>query len=63
MKHLDPCFLTTFVQKQVLKGTFGEIWCIQIQMYPKTDVELKYGAGNLKNKVSAHRLELVDQLS
>ena len=52
-----------FSKKQVLRGTFGEIWRIQIQMYPKTYVELKYGAYYLKNKVSAHRLGLVVQLS
>ena len=52
-----------FGKKQVLRGTFGEIWRIQIQMYPKTDVVLKYGASNLKNKFSAHRLGLVVQLS
>ena len=33
-----------FCKKQVLNGTFGEIWHIQIQMYPKTYDELKYGA-------------------
>ena len=52
-----------FCKKQVLRGTFGEIWRIQIKMYPKTYVELKYGACNLKNKFSAHRLWLVVQLS
>ena len=52
-----------FCKKQVLGGTFGEIWRIQIQMYPKTDVELKYGASNLKNEVSAYKLGLVVQLS
>ena len=62
VKHLDPCFLTTFVKK-VLRGTFGEIWRIQIQIYLKTNVELKYGACYLKNKVRAHRLGLVVQLS
>ena len=64
MRHLDPCFLTTLVKKkQVLRGTFGEIWRIQIQMYPQTPIEPKYGAFNLKNKVSAHGLGLVVQLS
>ena len=48
-----------FCKKQVLRGTFGEIWRIQIQIYPKTYVELKYGTCYLKNKVSAHRLGLV----
>ena len=52
-----------FCKKQELRGTFGEIWRIQIQIYPKTDVELKYGASNLKNEVSAHRLGLVVQLN
>ena len=50
VKHLDPCFLTTFCKKQVLRGTFGEIWRIQIQIYPKTYVGLKYGACNLQTK-------------
>ena len=53
----------SFCKKQVIRGTLGEIWHLQIQMYPKTDVELKYGASNLKNKLSAHRLGLVVQLS
>ena len=52
-----------FSKKQVLRDTFGEIWRIQIQMYPKTYEELKYGAFTLKNKVSAHKLGLVVQLS
>ena len=58
VKHLHPYFLTNFVK-------FGslEIWRIQIQIYPKTNVELKYGAFYLKNKVSAYRLGLVVQLS
>ena len=51
-----------FCKKQVLRGTFGEIWRIQIQMYPKT--EFKNGASNkVKVKVSAHRLGLEVQLS
>ena len=45
-----------FCKKQVLRGTFGEIWRIQIQIYLKTYVELKYGACYLKKKVSAHQL-------
>jgi hypothetical protein len=52
-----------FDKKQALRGTFGEIWCIQIQFYPKLYVELKYGACILTNEVSAHRLGLVVQLS
>ena len=43
-----------FDKKQVLKGTFGEIWHIQIQFYPRRYVELKYGACILKNKVIEH---------
>ena len=52
-----------FCKKQVLRGTFGEIWRIQIQIYLETYVELKYGACYLKIEVSAHRLGLVVQLS
>ena len=52
-----------FGKKKVLRGTFGEIWRIQIQMYPQTSFEPKYGAFNLKNKVSAHGLGLIVQLS
>ena len=51
-----------FCKKQVLKGTCGEIWRIQIQMNPKTYVELKYGGYYLKKEVSANRLGLVVQL-
>ena len=39
-----------FDKKQVLKGTFGEIWRIQIQMYPQTSFNPKYGAFNLKTR-------------
>ena len=52
-----------FCKKQVLRGTFGEILCIQMQKYPKTYIELKYGACYLNNEVSAHRLGLVVHLS
>ena len=54
-----------FGEKYVLRlrGTVGDIWRIQIQMYPQTSIEPKYGAFNLKNKVSAHGLGLIIQLS
>ena len=52
-----------FDKKQVLRGTFGEIWRIKIQFYSKRYVGLKYGACILKNEVSAHRLGLGVQLS
>ena len=52
-----------FSKKHVLRGTFGQIWPIQIKIYPKTYVKLKYGACYLKNKVIAHRSGLVVQLS
>ena len=52
-----------FCKKQVLRGPFGEIWSIQIQIYPKIYVELKYGECYLKNEVSAYILGLVVQLS
>ena len=52
-----------FGKKQVLIGTFGEIWRIQTQIYLYTCFEPKDGAFNLKNEVSAHELGLVFQLS
>ena len=42
-----------FCKKQVLRGNFGEIWHIQIQIYPKKYDEQKYCVCNLKNEVSA----------
>ena len=52
-----------FGKKQVLRGTFGEIWRIQIQIYPQTSVEPRYGVFYLTNEVSAHGLGLLVQLS
>ena len=50
-------------KKQVLRGTIWEIWCIQIQMYPKSYVEVKKnGACNLRKEVSTHRIGLVVNL-
>ena len=63
MKHLNPSLLTILVKKQLLRDTLGDIWRIQIQMYPQTSYEPKYGAFTMKNKVSAHGLGLVVQLS
>ena len=37
-------------KKQVLRGTFGEICRIQIQISPQTSVQLKYDVSNLKTK-------------
>ena len=56
-------FSNYFGKKHVLRGTFGEIWQIQIKMYPNTSFDPKYGALNLKNEVSADGLGLVVQLS
>ena len=50
-------------KKKVLRGTFWKIRHIQIKIYPKTYIEPKYGAVYLKNKVSAHVLVLLVQLS
>ena len=33
-----------FCTTQILCSTFWEIWCIQIQIYPQTSIEPKYGA-------------------
>ena len=52
-----------FGKKQVLRGTFGEIWRIQIQIYPETFIEPRYGAFYLTDEVSAYGLELLVQLS
>ena len=52
-----------FGKKQVLRGTFGEIWRIQIQIYPQTPIEPRYGAFYLTNEVSVHGLGLLVQLS
>ena len=52
-----------FGKKQLLRGTFGEIWHIKIQIYPQTSFEHKYSAFNLTIKVSAHGLVLLVQLS
>ena len=38
-----------FGKKQVLRVTSGEIWRIQILLYPHTSIEPKYGALNLEN--------------
>ena len=56
--------LSNYIGKiQVLRDNFGEIWRIQIQMYPQTSIEPKYGELYLKNEVSAHGLVLLVQLS
>ena len=52
-----------FGKKQVLRGTFGEICRIQIQIYHPNSIEPRYGAFYLTNKVSAHGLGLLVQLS
>ena len=52
-----------FGKIQALRGNFGEIWRIQIQIYPETSIKPKYGAFNLPNEVSAHGLGLLVQLS
>ena len=63
VKHLNPCLLNTLVKKQVLRGSFGEILLIQIQLFPQTSFEAELGSFNFKNEVSAHGLGLVVQLS
>jgi hypothetical protein len=52
-----------FGKKQVLRGSFGDIWRIQIQIYPQTSIEPRYGALYLTNEVSEHGLGLLVQLS
>ena len=48
---------------QVLRDSFGEIWRIQIQLYPQASIEPKYGEFYLKSEVSADGLVLLVQLS
>ena len=45
------CMLSKYSGKKKLglKGTFGEIWHIQIQLFPQTSFEAKFGSSNLKN--------------
>ena len=52
-----------FGKKQELGVTFWAIWPIKNQRYPQTSFESKYGAFYLKDKVSAHGLVLLFQLS
>ena len=52
-----------FNKIQVLRDNFGDIWRIQIQMYPQNSIVPKYGEFYLKNEVSAHGLVLLVQLS
>ena len=52
-----------FGKIQALRDNFWEIWHIQIQMYPQTSIEPKYGEFYLKNQVSVHGLVLLVQLS
>ena len=52
-----------FGKIQVLRDNLGEIWRIQIQMNLQTSIDPKYGAFNLNNKVCAHGLVLLVQLS
>ena len=49
--------------KIVLRGNFLKIRHIEIQIYPQTYIEPKYGAFYLKNEVSVHGLCLLVQLS
>ena len=44
-----------------MEGAFWKIQLIQIQIYPKTSIEAKYGAFYLRNKVSANGLVLLVQ--
>ena len=60
--YLFSCNNWFYIQK-VLRGTFWEIWRTQIQMYPQTSIEPKYGAFYLNNKVRVQGIVLLVQLS
>ena len=49
--------------QQVLRGTFWKIRRIQIQIYPETNIERKYGTFYLNNEARVHELVLLAQLS
>ena len=49
--------------QKVLGSVFQKIQRIQIQIYSQTSIERNYGEFYLKNKVSAHGLVLLVQLS
>ena len=44
---------------KVLRGTFLDIWHIQIQIYPQASIEAKYGAFYLSKEVNVHGLVLL----
>ena len=48
MSHLST-ENSTYVNKQVGEGTFWEILCIQLKIYPQTSFEPKYSAFYSKN--------------
>ena len=52
-KAPTPMLSTYLVYSKYLEVLLGEIWCIQIQMYPQTSFEPKYGD---------HRIGLAIQL-
>ena len=56
---LSNYFFTT----QVFRGTFGQMWCIQISIYTQTSNEPKYGEFYLKNEVSVPLQSWLVQLS
>ena len=52
-----------FCPKIVLRSTFWKIRRIQLQKYPQTHSEPKYGAYYMNNKVRVHGLVLLVQLN
>ena len=52
-----------FCTTEFIRGTFWQMWCIQIQIYTQNSIEPKYGAFDLKNKVSVPLQSLLVQLS
>ena len=63
MAHCCEALSNYFCTTQVVRGTFWEIWRIEIQIYPKTFTEPKYGIFYLKNKVRVRLQSLLVQLS
>ena len=60
---LKSMLSNNFCTTQVLKGTFWEIWCIQIQINSQTHIGPKHGAFYLKYKIRVQLQSFLVQLS
>ena len=63
VKHINPCIYFCTKQTLICSLFLGKLWRIQIQIYPETHIEPKYGAFYWNNKVRVHGLVLLVQVS